>query len=277
MDKRILTNRSGIMRREHLHERGLSNFILRKEIAAGNLVAIGRGWIALPQADPQLMHAAATGLTISCITQAARLGLWVRDATGCAHFAVQRKGAEQKPQTAVLHYAKPLVPRERFTLADSIENALALVAQCEPFEDAVATWDSALNKKLVDRQTLETLKLPPAARRVLAATDPFADSGLETYFRVRLRWLKVPLRSQVWLAGHRVDFLIGKRLVIQVDGAHHTGQQRTSDIEHDAQLRLRGFTVIRVSYAHIMHSWPDTQELIMHAIAHGLHEPALLR
>ncbi|MFF7683270.1 DUF559 domain-containing protein [Microbacterium sp. NPDC007973] len=57
-----------------------------------------------------------------------------------------------------------------------------------------------------------------------------------------------------------------------MDGAHHVGAQRTSDIDHDAQLMLMGYHVIRVGYAQVMHQWEDVQERIMRAVAQGLHK-----
>lgn len=115
-----------------------------------------------------------------------------------------------------------------------------------------------------------------AAAAVLAATTPFADSGLESFVRLRLRWLKVRVLPQAYVLGNRVDFLIGERLILQIDGGAHVGAQRTADIERDAQLRLHGYTVVRVGYSQVMERWHDVQELIMQAIAQGLHlaEPA---
>lgn len=272
----MLSKRGGVIRSSELIARGMTRYRIQQEVVAGALIRFKKGWLATPTADPQVVAAAASGLTLSCVTQAARLGLWVRQVPEGQHFGVPRPGSERRPPGSVLHYHAPIVPRDRFALVDSIENVLMLIAQCEPFEDAVASWDSALNKRLVDRAALELLPLPAASKRVLEATDPFADSGLESYFRVRLKWMRLPIVSQAWLVGRRVDFLIGSRLVVQIDGGHHTGPQRTIDLEHDAQLRLRGFTVIRVSYSQIMHAWPETQALIMRAVAVGLHEPARL-
>lgn len=272
----ILSKRGGVIRSSELVARGMTRYRIQQEVIAGGLIRFKKGWLATPTADPQIVAAATAGLTLSCVTQAARLGLWVRRVPKSEHFGVPRPGSERRPDGSVLHYHAPIVPRERFALVDTIENVLMLVAQCEPFEDAVATWDSALNKNLVDRAGLDLLPLPTASKRVLQATDPFADSGLESYFRLRLNWMRLPLVAQAWLVGRRVDFLIGSRLVVQIDGAHHTGPQRDVDIEHDAQLRLRGFTVIRVSYTQVMHSWPETQALIMRAVAVGLHQPARL-
>jgi malonate-semialdehyde dehydrogenase (acetylating)/methylmalonate-semialdehyde dehydrogenase len=64
----------------------------------------------------------------------------------------------------------------------------------------------------------------------------------------------------------------GDRLVLQVDGGHHVGSQRTADIAHDAELMLMGFHVIRVGYDQVVNHWPDVQAILMRAIAQGLHE-----
>ncbi|WP_229702685.1 endonuclease domain-containing protein [Microbacterium murale] len=118
---------------------------------------------------------------------------------------------------------------------------------------------------------LERAPLPPAARRLLADARPFADAGTESIFRTRLSWLNTPITPQVWILGHRVDFLIGERLVVQIDGGHHVGAQRTSDIAHDALLKLNGYHVIRISYEQLMNQWAVVQATILAAIGQRLH------
>ncbi|MFK0239786.1 endonuclease domain-containing protein [Microbacterium sp. NPDC090281] len=86
-----------------------------------------------------------------------------------------------------------------------------------------------------------------------------------------MAWLNLPITPQVWIIGHRVDFLIGERLVVQIDGGHHVGSQRTSDIAHDAELMLRGYHVIRIGYDQLMNQWASVQSRILVAIAQRLH------
>jgi len=90
---------------------------------------------------------------------------------------------------------------------------------------------------------------------------------------VRLRPHGLPVRQQVVIAGRPVDILIGKRLVIQTDGweFHSSSAQRSADIAHDAELRLRGYTVLRFSYAQVVHGWPEVERTILRAVAAGLH------
>ncbi|MET0735166.1 MAG: DUF559 domain-containing protein, partial [Microbacterium sp.] len=70
-----------------------------------------------------------------------------------------------------------------------------------------------------------------------------------------------------------VDALIGDRLVIQVHGYEHhaTSAQRSKDIAHDAELRLRGYTVLRFSYAQVVHESRLVEATIRRAVAAGLH------
>lgn len=267
----LLKELGGVVRADVVAERGISRWVLDAATSRGEVIRPRRGWVALPTAEKTFIAAARFGVVLTCRTQASLLGLWLHDHRGRPHFGVPRHAKRRLKVDAKLHWGTPVVPRDPDALVDPIENVLANIAECEPFERALATWESALNKSLVTLDTLRGYSWKPAARRVLEQAMPFADAGLETYLRTRLRWLRLPILTQIWIAGHRVDTLIGDRLVVQIDGAHHVGVQRSEDIRHDAELRLMGYTVIRVSYKQIMFEWPTVQDLIMRAVAQGLH------
>lgn len=231
----LVVELGGVARVERLKALGIGRRALDRKLASGRLVRVRRGWVAVPDADVILVAAARAGVVLTCI------------------------------------WSQPLIPRHPEALADPIENVLALVSECEPFERALATWESALNQRLVTLAGLAEYPWKPVARELLAQANPFADAGTETYLRMRLQWLGLRLVIQAWIAGHRVDALIGDRLVLQVDGGHHFGAQRSEDIRHDAELRLMGYHVIRISYQQLMHDWPMVQDLIMRAVAQSLH------
>jgi len=265
-----LRRSNGIARTRSLLTSGVSRYQLARAIDGGRVIRPRKGWVALPETDPDLLAAARVGVVLSCVTQAARLGLWdVRSAT--PHVAITPGHHLRAPSTAHVHWARPFAPRHPDLLEDPIENVLALCADCQPHENALAIWESALRQDRVDRQTLETLPLSARARRVLDEADPFADAGTESIVATRLRWLALPLRRQALILGHRVDLLIGERLVIQIDGGHHVDMQRIRDNEHDARLRLAGYHVIRIGYRQVMDDWSTVQDLILRAIARGLH------
>jgi very-short-patch-repair endonuclease len=230
---------------------------------------VRRNWLALPDADGELVAAARAGVVLTCITQARRLGLWVL-AHPHVHVAADPHAAVPAIGGTV-HWSHPLLPRHPDSLVDPIENVLALVAACQPFEAALTVWESAIRKQVVDLDVLSRLPLRGRARELTLAVNPFADSGLESIVLPRLRWLGIRIVPQAWIEGHRVDFLLGDRLVLQIDGGHHVGEQRVEDNAHDAALLLRGYRVIRVGYRQVIDDWPSVQDAIVRAVGQGLH------
>lgn len=264
--------RGGIVRSAELVRRGVPERIVQSAVTGGRLLRIRRRWVVVPDADPYLVAAAREGVVVACVTRAERLGLWTLY-RGQPHVAAPPHAGRVALATAHVHRSLPVVPRPPDELEDGIENTLDLVARCQPEEVALAIVESALRRELVARPSLERLPVSASLRELLLLASPFADSGLETFVPRRLAWLRVRIVPQAWLAGHRVDFLIGERLVLQIDGGHHVGAQRAADIAHDAQLMLLGYEVIRVGYEQVVDDWPSVQLLIMRAIAQGLHLP----
>jgi len=275
LDKQIasavtaVASRGGVARVRTMTDAGTGRYAIRAALAADALVRVRRDWVALPNADPYLQAAARAGVVVSCITQARRLGLWVLEEDR-SHVATDPH-RRSRAVHATVHWAAPLIPRHPDALVDPIENVLSLVSSCQPYESALAIWESALRSGQVARAAMERLDLSQRARRLLGDASPFSDSGLETFVVPRLLWLRLPIVPQAWIAGHRVDFLIGDRLVLQIDGSHHVGVQRTEDIEHDAQLMLLGYHVIRVGYTQVVDRWHVVQDMIARAVAQGLH------
>ncbi|MDW4573170.1 DUF559 domain-containing protein [Microbacterium sp. M3] len=253
-----------------LLDQGWTRHAIAVAVTNGQLVRVKKGWVATPDADPVLVSAARDGVVLTCVTQAHRLGLWVLHEGG-PHVAAPHNSGAVRARSAHVHWARPPVPRHPDSLEDPIENVLVIAAGCQPYERALAMWESALNRSLVDRDTLRGLRLGPAARRLIDEAVPWRDSGLESFVPPRLRWMRLPVRSQIWIAGRPVDFLIGERLVLQIDGGTHVGAQREKDIAHDARLMLMGYHVIRVGYSQVVHRWPEVQDLITRAVAQGLH------
>lgn len=266
-----LRARGGVGRVRDLRAAGASQHMLRRLKEAGVITTIRQGWVALPDADPQLRGAAARGVVLTCVTAAKRHGLWVPEKSPLHVAAPAHAARIEVPSKVVVHWSKPIVARPPDATVDELVNALGLVAQCQPHETALVIWESAMNKRLVDSAYLRAFDLPPAARQIVDEARPYADSGLETIFVARLRWMKVRLLPQAWVVDRQVDLLIGERLVVQIDGATHTGAQRTSDIAHDAQLALRGYHPLRFSYEQVMVRWHEVQAVIMEAVAQGKH------
>ncbi|AMB58640.1 endonuclease domain-containing protein [Microterricola viridarii] len=270
-----LAARDGIAHTQQALRAGFTRYAIRAAVDAAVIGRVRRDWIALPDAPPELRAAAELGGRLACLSAVKRLGLW-HLADGQEHFSA----AHGSGHTAVgpgqrMHWSIGPVALSRHALVEPVENALVHVAECQPFENALAVWDSALNSKLVTPHHLGRLQLRTrAARAVRQAMSGLSDSGIETIPITRLGALGIRVRQQVAIAGHRVDGLIGERLVLQIDGfAHHsTAAQRGADIAHDRALTLLGYTVLRVDYRQVLFGWAQVEADILRAIAQGLHE-----
>lgn len=269
-----LSHRDGIGHRDDAAAAGFAPPRVRAAIRAGGVQRIRARWIAIPSAPVDLVRAAEAGGAVTCVSLARRRGWWVPPDTEemlhlhlPAHESIRDVGLRA-------HWTKPLGPRRPRSLEASFEDALAHAAECFDLDHATAIWESAIRREAM---TLESLRQvgwrSSAARRVLEHVRGDTGSSLETIFPVRLSGWGVRLRFQVHLAGHDVDFVIGTHLVVQVDGwaYHSSSADRTRDIAHDAELRLRGYTVLRFSYAQILYDWHNVERILIAAIARGAH------
>ncbi|WP_457098386.1 endonuclease domain-containing protein [Microbacterium sp. P5_E9] len=161
----------------------------------------------------------------------------------------------------------------RTAIDDPIVNVLFHVARCLPQLDALAVWESAIRKGKADPAVLAQVDWGSSRARELAAVASLlSDSGLETVFIARLRGLPLQIRQQVRIDGHPVDALIGERLIVQLDGfEHHRAKDRRRDLQADARLALRGYTVLRFDYQQVLFDWPFVEGAVLTAVAQGLH------
>ncbi len=109
--------------------------------------------------------------------------------------------------------------------------------------------------------------------RVVEHVHPLADSGIESIPRVRLAQRGVAMIPQVVVDGHRVDGLVGERLVLQFDGfgPHRSRKQRNKDLREDARLVRRGYVVLRFGRDAVVHEWPMIESAVLSIIAQGRH------
>lgn len=271
----FLAGTGGIAHREAALSAGCRIPDLRRAARSGAVTVLRRQWLVTPAAPPELRAAAAAGGRLACVSVARRRGWWLPDLPPALHLHVSpHAAAGDRPPDAVAHWSVPVAPAARFSLEESVEDALRHVARCLPREEALVVWESAIRIEGLSLEAIRAVRWRAQdAQECAERVQGLSDSGLETLVVVRLSHWGVPVRQQVVLAGHRVDILIGERLVVQIDGyAHHSSAaQRGRDVAHDAELRLRGYTVIRVTYAQIVYDWPAVERMLSRAVAAGLH------
>ncbi|TDN92679.1 DUF559 domain-containing protein [Microbacterium sp. BK668] len=270
---RWLSARGGIAHSSEARTAGFPTQTMVAAVDDGHVSRVRRSWLVLPGVDRRIVRAVAVGGRLSCISSAARRGFWV-PAHEDLHVAVKPTASRVPREGVVAHWSLGPEPVSAHAVEDPLLNVLLHVSECVPRESALTVWESAVRKGAVSLDALRRVDWGSSRARVIAdACSALSDSGLETIFRSRISPFGVVIRQQVWIDGHPVDFLIGDRLVVQIDGFEHhsSAADRRRDIAADARLVLLGYTVLRFDYQQVMFDWHVVERTVLAAVAQGLH------
>lgn len=261
-----------VARASTLIRAGFARTSLRTAVASGALVAIRRGWLALPDAPEDIVTAVLLGGRLGCVSLADRLGLWTPP-TEVLHIAAPRHSGRVLTDTdgVVLHWRSARW-RDNPSPLESPADMVGQLAGCLDREDAVAVIDSALHHGVVSWVEVESaLASRPS---LLVEIDGAAEGGGESLARVRLRrrGIQVSVQARIDEVG-RVDLLVGDRLVIEIDGRRwHTDPTAFErDRERDLELARLGYRVIRLSYLQVTLEWARVEQSILKIIARREH------
>lgn len=269
----VAFGRTRIARAEHLAAAGLGRHDLRCALRAGAVVRLRRGVYALPGTAADRCVAAQHGGMLACVSAARAAGLWVLD-DGRLHVAVADHGRVHPHATCRCrtHRGADVTLGGR----TSVLRSLIQILVCLGEEAFFVSLESALRQRKIPMRRMAALRraLPARARRLVDLARADADSGLESLLRLRLFDDGIRLRSQVTILGvGRVDFVLGDRLILEVDGrANHDGSTlRHKDLMRDAAAAALGFETLRFDYAMIVHEWELVRAAILAKIDAGSH------
>ena len=268
-----IDDRHGVAHTSQLLSAGYTHRDMATAVADDLLARVRRSWLVRPSADERRVRAAEVGGRATCLSAAALQGLWVPE-HGDTHVAVQATASRNAADGIRLHWASGPAPVSRTLTEEPIINVLFHVARCIPLSEAILVWESAIRMKTASVETLRRVawRSSPATQLARMAGH-LSDSGMETRFCRGMHALGVAVRQQVRIDGHAVDGLIGEALIVQLDGFafHSSATSRRRDIEADARLVLRGYTVLRFDYFQIFFEWDSVVQTVRTAVAQGLH------
>ncbi|GAA4394288.1 endonuclease domain-containing protein [Tsukamurella soli] len=229
-----------------------------------------RGWYAHSSADSSVVSAVSAGGVLSCVAALERRGVWIPPGARGRHVrfpkAARSAGARGcKPYRA----DPPLVGA-----VDTAAVAVAAAANHVGEEDLIVILDSMVNKGMLEQCDVRDVlsDSPHAHKNLWTRCDGRADSGTETMTRLRLRARGIRLSVQVPIAGvGLVDLLVGRRLVIEVDGEEPHRDRFHSDRTRDRKLRVLGFEPLRLTYHDVVYSWDEVVQDILAMIRRGDH------
>lgn len=266
---------------QELRRQGITQHHHRALVDAGELWHLRRGWYCSPATPLAMCAAGRVGGALTCGPALREHGIWVLPTDEPPHVRVpaqaralrspgdsRRRLELDRPvaeREAIVHWwALPGQPRELLT---DLPSALADFTRCADAETAELSVDSVLHR----RPDVRPLLVAAGVR--LGAADGVCESGTETRVWQHLRG-RLPIARQVVIPGvGRVDFVVGDRLVIEVDSREH--HERTPDYERDrardAHLSALGYRVLRFTYRQVFEGWPDVEASIWAAVARGDH------
>ena len=246
-----------------------------EQIASGQLTRPRRGWYATPSADPAVVTAVRAGGLLTGPSLLRLAGVWATDEY--VHIRLRQRQRAVLPNLRVhWDHSPPVVVSARAAF-DAVENALHAIARSLPLDELVAAADSSIRLGVATLIEIESVwhDASTTAREALELIDPSAESGLESLFRVRVirHGLQVIAQFQVPGRPWRHDFLIGRSLIVEIDGRmyHDNDAQFRADRRRDRILVAQGYTVVRLTYADIMYDWDRVLGEILAIVRSGRH------
>jgi very-short-patch-repair endonuclease len=243
----------------------------------GEIERLRIGHFADPSASSDLKLAHTLGGRPTCVTAARLHGLrTLRDRGLHVEFGLHEACIRAPYGRAVTHW---VTSRSAGALAAPL-TAVAMAVRCLPALEAICVVDSALQSSLVTKNDL-LRQLPSNAWQLIELADGRSESVTETVFRIGAGEAGLHPQPQFPLpGGKRADFLIGERLLVELDGAeHHAGTEAfAADRDRDALMAAYGYDVLRFTYDQVIHRWEEVLSVLLLVTRRGDHLwPASIR
>lgn len=273
----LAAERGGLIPTFRLRQSGLSPRRIAALCHADRLVRVRQGWYVLPGTPRSVVEAVRVGGQLTCSTALELKGVWVhgsvrihvavnRNATQLRTASDPRRRLERPDPSVIVHWRRASTATTSMvaTVADAIDD----YARCAPLEHRATAIDSALHLGMLSPQHRAAEGLRPLG------IVGIGESGTETVFWLRMRSHRLPVARQVRIPTvGRVDFLIGERLVVEVDGREYHDRESAfeEDRHRDARLSILGYRVLRFSYRQVFEQWESVEAAVLAAVARGDH------
>ncbi|WP_143340438.1 endonuclease domain-containing protein [Demequina sp. NBRC 110057] len=244
-----------VARTRDLAARGCTPAHVAAAMAKGQVVAVSRGLVALPDADPARLVAARLHGTVTCGSALVFRGVALAQRPEKPHVEVGRNRGGTAPfsQQASLHFSvHASKPRLAHRMA-RVPEALDAAGRCLSPRDHLVAVDSALHQGLVRPDQVAAFVRSTRERRdwLLSYMDGRAESPPETWARFDLASAGIPVHPQRYIPGvGRVDMVAANRVVVEADGRQFHDDQEAfqRDRTRDRELARLGYTVLRFTY-----------------------------
>jgi very-short-patch-repair endonuclease len=277
--------RGGLAATFELYEDGHTKNGVAAAVHSGAIIRVRQGWFAQADTNPVWLEAVRVGGRLTALSALKLQGFWSYP-TDDLHVAVHphdarlrtrldktRRLAEVARPATCVHWREHGAG-SRFMLTPI--DCLADVMTCQPPYVVAAVADSVLFQRpelSFDWRDL-VMTSPQSHQNYLGIVDGVCESGTESIFWLRIQPFGLKVARQVHVPGvGRVDFRIGPKLIIEIDGAaYHTDPVAFHRDRHrDAVLSALGYRVLRFSYYQVIYAWPEVEAAVIGALLRGDH------
>lgn len=233
---------------------------------SGVLQRAGRGYYRLQDAPPELVAAASLGTSLTCVSAAQVQGWWVLEPPEVLHLRADK--VVNMPGIC-LHRGRRSAARLVCLPADVVVDAF----RCLPPLQALVIAESAVARNAVSKAALIRAFDRPQDWRVRALLDGIGRrtaSPLEVCARYHLCAAGFMVQREVVVEGvGRVDFLVGDRLIVELDGYEfHSGRaEYRNDRARWNRATARGLVTLRITAEMILRRPEEFIRLVRAALA----------
>lgn len=265
---------------------GHTSHQLTRATRRGEVIRVRQGHYACPELPEPQRQAYRVGGRLTGVAGARAHGMWT-PSTAAVDIQVrpdaralrtrddprQRLRATTDRKTRVT-WTDRRRPGTR-TLAGPVD-CLRVAVRTSSTRVSFAIVESALQRNVITGAEWARLlsALPAEQRRLLVDASRESESGGESLLRFDLLCCGLPFVQQVTIDGvGRVDFLLGERLIVEVDGHefHSARNDFEEDRRRDAVASGLGYRTLRFSHTQVERNDPVVMASILAAVARGDH------
>lgn len=233
---------------------------------SGVLQRVGRGYYGLKDAPAELIAAASLGTSLTCVSAAQLQGWWVLDPPEVLHL---RADKTVNVPGIRLHRGK----RSAARLVCSPSAIVLDAFRCLPPLEALVIAESAVARNAVSKAVLIRAFSRPQDWRIRALLEGMSRktaSPLEVCARYHLCSAGFLVQREAMVEGvGRVDFLVGGRLIIELDGYEfHSGRiEYRNDRARWNRATARGYITLRITAEMILRNPEEFIRLVRASLA----------
>lgn len=268
----VLRRHDGVAPMREFRAAGLAPLQVAALLRQGAIQRPRVGWYVDPALPWQAKRAVRVGGVLSCVSAVDAFGLPVpAEARRRLHVLVPHNAPRLRHNRDRTHHVVPGEDAEvevhwsgragrRTGWRTPLVEALVQLADCVPLDWWIAALDAARHRPqdgepVLSEEDWQALReaVPERLRAALEDVDPLSESCIETLLRLAMarRGIGPVVLQFVPHPAYRADFLVGRRLLVEVDG--QTYHDAASDQIRDAALRRLGYRVIRFTFDEVVH------------------------